>query len=93
MVGMLKRLTGGQFKDGALARILAREFWSRGVAPTLQEFAAAWLNAKEKHEQPNPEWAFLLDRAKGTDMTDWKRKRAEKAAQVMRILSYISCER
>ena len=33
MIALMKELTNGQFRDGALARILAREFWTRGKAP------------------------------------------------------------
>src|SRR3984885_7040242 len=47
MMRLLEQLTDGKFEHGAIARILAREFWSRGTAPTYQEFAAAWLIAKE----------------------------------------------
>jgi hypothetical protein len=49
MVRLLQKLTGGRFKHGAIARILAREFWSKGSAPTLSEFALAWLQAVESH--------------------------------------------
>jgi hypothetical protein len=55
---LLKDLTAGRFKNGAVARILAREFWTAGKAPTLAEFAAAWMRASEGHTRPNPEWAF-----------------------------------
>jgi hypothetical protein len=63
MTALLKNLTGGQFRNGAIARILARQFWSRGSAPTFKEYAAAWLHAVKEHTRPNPEWAFLSDRA------------------------------
>jgi hypothetical protein len=86
MIDLLKRLTDGLFKNGATARILAREFWTRGVAPTYAEFAVAWMKADEGHTQPNPEWAFLSDRAAGTHMGDWKQLRTKKAKQVLKIL-------
>jgi hypothetical protein len=87
MTGLLEKLTGGQFKNGAIARILAREFWSRGIAPTFQEYAQAWLSARDQHTDPNPEWAFLADRAKGRDTTAWKAVRTEKALAVFKLLS------
>ncbi len=90
MVGLLEKLTGGQFKNGAIARILAREFWSRGVAPTYREFAAEWLKARENHKRPNPEWAFLSDRADRKDTSNWKRLRNEKAKRVLEVLNDIS---
>ena len=86
MIGLLEELTGGQFKNGAIARILARDFWSKGIAPTFQEYAAAWLLAKENHQRPNPEWAFLSDRARHENTSDWKQVRALKAKRVLTIL-------
>lgn len=86
-IALLQELTGGLFKDGAIARILAREFWSRGIAPTYQEFAQAWLEASTNHKQPNPEWAFLSDRANHQEIANWKQRRAKKAKQVMSVLS------
>ena len=43
---LLRQLTGGQFRDGAVARVLAMEFWTRGEAPTFEEFARSWTKAK-----------------------------------------------
>jgi hypothetical protein len=84
---LLKRLTAGRFKDGAIARILAREFWSRGIAPTYSEFAAAWIEAVDAHNRPNSEWAYLADRADHKDTSDWKRLREAKAKKVLSILN------
>jgi hypothetical protein len=89
MVGFLKTLTNGQFESGAIARILAREFWSKGVAPTYKEYAAAWMSARENHKRPNSEWAFLSDRADRKDTANWKRLREEKATQVLKILDHL----
>jgi len=36
MIGLLKELTGGQFRSGAIAKIVARDFWSGGRAPTFR---------------------------------------------------------
>ncbi len=90
MVGLLQRLTGGRFRNGAVARILAREFWSTGVAPTHREFAAAWLEASAGHIRPNPEWAFLSDRADGRQTADWKALRARKAKRVLELLDRLA---
>jgi hypothetical protein len=89
MLNLLKSLTQGRFRDGTIARILARDFWSRGKAPTFKEYASAWLRAVDNHRRPNAEWAFLSDRARGTAGPDWKRLRAKKAARVMKILNQI----
>lgn len=89
MISLLQRLTKGKFRDGAMARIIAREFWSRGQAPTYQEYASAWLQAIEEYTRPNPEWAFLSDRAKGTAGSDWKKLRGKKARKVIALLKRI----
>jgi hypothetical protein len=89
LTALLKGLTAGKFEDGAIARILAREFWSKVHAPTLQEFASAWLQARSEHSKPNPEWAFLSDRANKTAGTNWKAMRAAKAKKVMKLLNKI----
>lgn len=93
LTALLKDLTDGHYRDGAIARILMREFWSRGKAPTFREFASAWLAASREHTRPNPEWAFLSDRAQGSAGADWKKMRTKKAAQVLKMLSRIGKER
>jgi hypothetical protein len=90
MIALLKRLTGGRFGNGAIARILAREFWSSGKAPTYREFASAWLRAVSEHTKPNPEWAFLSDRASKGAVKDWKKLRLAKASRVMKVLDQIT---
>jgi hypothetical protein len=83
MTDLLQRLTAGKFEHGAIARILAREFWSKGIAPTYEEFAKAWLIARMEHNRPNPEWAYLSDRTDGKDTANWKQLRKEKARKVL----------
>ena len=93
MVALLQRLTDGAFRNGAVARILAREFWTAGVAPTFREFARAWVAADAKGlgiaEGDHPEAAFLTDRARGEAGADWKRKRSKIAAQVQKVLASV----
>jgi hypothetical protein len=86
----LKTLTGGKFRNGAVARILMRDFWSKGEAPRYGEFARAWLKASDEHTAPNPEWAFLSDRKRKTAGPDWKKMREKKAARVLQILNRIA---
>jgi hypothetical protein len=45
---LLRELTAGRFRDGAVARVLAMEFWTRGEAPTFQEFARSWTKPKPR---------------------------------------------
>ena len=89
LFALLKDLTNGRFEEGAIARILAREFWSKGEAPTLREFATAWIQASTEHTGPNPEWAFLSDRANKLEVADWKQLRVHKASKVMKLLNQI----
>ena len=86
MISLLKGLTGGKFRNGAIARILARDFWTRGQAPTFRRFADAWLEASARHTRPNPEWAFLSDLANKSTGPDWKSLRNAKAKKVLKIL-------
>jgi hypothetical protein len=88
-IALLKSLTNGQFEEGAIARILARDFWSKGEAPTLREFASAWVQASREHTRPNPEWAFLSDRANKVAVSNWKQLRVHKASKVMKLLNQI----
>ena len=85
---MVHGLTNGEFKDGAIARILAREFWTDGKAPTFAEFAKAWLKANKKglgvHLGLHPEAAWLTDRAEmklvriGRPNVNGKRRRSSR---------------
>jgi hypothetical protein len=90
LIALLKSLTNGQFENGAIARILARHFWSKGEAPTLREYASAWIQASREHTRPNPEWAFLSDRANKVAVSDWKQLRVHKASKVMKLLNQIN---
>ena len=90
MISLLKSLTDGQFENGAIARMLARDFWSRGKAPKFREYASAWSEASRGHLRPNPEWAFLSDRASKGAVQDWAKLRKQKASKVMRVLDQIT---
>jgi hypothetical protein len=79
LLAILGGLTDGHYRDGAMARILMRESWSRGKAPTFREFASAWLQATREHAGPNPEWAFLSDRARKNAGANWKREAGAKS--------------
>ena len=57
---LLRDLTAGRFRDGAVARVVAMEFWTRGEAPTFEEFARSWTKVKAKQRQLlTPEYAYL----------------------------------
>jgi hypothetical protein len=90
LLALLSKLTAGKFRHGALARILARDFWSKGLAPTYAEFAAAWLDVASSHTRPNPEWAFLSDRSDGKETADWRQLRISKSKHVLGILYRIA---
>jgi hypothetical protein len=92
MIGLLKNLTGGKFEHGAIARILARELWASGKAPTFKKFAIEWRKARRMHRGPNPEWAFLSDKANKRAAENWKMLRTQKAKKVMAILNRIAVQ-
>jgi hypothetical protein len=93
MMTLLKRLTAGKFRDGAIARMVARKFWTNGKAPTFQQYASAWLKGVREHTRPNPEWAFLSDRANNTAPSNWKQLRAARAKRAMRVLDRVRSAR
>jgi hypothetical protein len=48
MIALLKDLTNGQFENGAIARILARTFWSSGKAPTFESKNTHWRGCRQQ---------------------------------------------
>jgi hypothetical protein len=91
VIRLLSDLTDGRFKDGAVARVLAMEFWTRGEAPTLDEFARSWTKAKtEEHRLLTPEYAYLTDLKHQRADGDWKSLRAAKARSALKTLERIA---
>ena len=91
MMRLLRDLTGGRFKDGAVARVLTMQFWARGEAPTLGAFARAWTKAKaEEHRLLTPEYTYLTDLQHQRADADWKAVRAAKAKSALATLSRIA---
>jgi hypothetical protein len=87
----LRVLTDGRFRDGAVARVLAMRFWTRGEAPTLEEFARAWTKAKaEEHRLLTPEYAYLTDLRERRADGDWKALRVAKATPALATLERIA---
>ena len=85
-VATLQRLTGGEFRLGMIARLVLRDFWTDGVAPTMRQFAEAWMKATAEHKEPRPEGAYLSDLHKGLGRKGWKALRVEKARKAITIL-------
>jgi len=91
IVRSLRELTDGRFQDGAVARVLAMEFWTRGQAPTLAEFARAWTKAKaDEHRLLTPEYAYLTDLQHKRAGSEWKRLRKAKAKSALQTLAKIA---
>lgn len=90
LLRLLDSLTDGRFRNGAVARLLCRDYWERGETPTFEEFAHAWLAADERGfgvaRGEHPEAAYLTDRAKGNAGPDWTAQRAAKAAEALAYL-------
>ncbi len=89
LLKLMEHLTDGKFEAGAISQEVLRACWTRGEAPTYREFAKLWLKARADHTRPNPEWAFLTDRAKGIAGADWKQLRIQKASAAIAILKKI----
>ena len=87
---LMRRLTSGTFEAGAISQEVLRACWTRGEAQTYREFAKLWLQSREDHTKPNPEWAFLTDRTKGIAGTDWKQLRIKKANDAISVLRKIA---
>ena len=88
---LLRDLTAGRFRDGAVARVLAMEFWTRGEAPTFDEFARSWTKAKaEEHRLLTPEYAYLTDLRHQRVDGDWKALRKAKAKSALETLARIA---
>jgi hypothetical protein len=87
----LRDLTAGRFRDGAVARVLAMEVWTRGEAPTLKDFARLWTETKaEEHRLLTPEYAYLTDRRHQRAGGDWKALRWAKAKSASKTLARIA---
>jgi len=89
VIRLLRALTAGRFRDGALARVLAMEFWMRGEAPTLEAFARAWSSATTA-DLLTPEYAYLTDLKHHRADADWKAVRAAKAKSALKTLARIT---
>ena len=88
---LLRNLTAGRFKDGAVARVLAMQFWTRGEAPTFEEFARSWTKAKaERHRLLTPEYAYLTDLKHHRANSEWKAVRKAKATSALKTLARIA---
>jgi hypothetical protein len=91
VIRLLRDLTAGQFRDGAVARVVAMAFWTRGRAPTFEEFAKAWMKTKaEEHRLLTPEYAYLTDLKHRRADDNWKGLRTAKANSALKTLAGIA---
>jgi len=94
VIQLLRDLTAGRFRDGAVARVLAMKFWTRGEAPTFEEFSQSWTRAKvEEHRLLTPEYAYLTDLKHQRADGDWKALRKAKAKSALETLARIALVR
>jgi hypothetical protein len=89
-IEVMRSLTQGKFRDGAIARIVVRDFWTAGKAPTLREYAKAWLVAEVGYLENHPEAAYLTDRRANGPDPDWKALRIKKAKSVLAVLNRLA---
>jgi len=88
---LLRDLTAGRFRDGAVARVVAMEFWTRGQAPTFEEFARSWTKAKAEQDRLlTPEYAYLTDLRHQRVDGNWKALRKAKAKSALETLARIA---
>jgi hypothetical protein len=74
-----------------VARVLAMEYWTRGEAPTFEEFARSWTKAKAvEHRLLTPEYAYLTDLRHQRAGGDWKALRKAKAKSALQTLARIA---
>lgn len=85
-------LTDGAFRSGMIARLVLRDCWTAGVAPTLRQFADEWTRASAAHVRPRPEAAYLSDRRRGEAGSDWTQVRAERAAEALALIATLVAE-
>ena len=91
VIRLLRDLTAGRFQDGAVARVVAMAFWTRGQAPTFDEFARSWMKAKtDQHRLLTPEYAYLTDVKHGRADDNWKALRTAKAKSALTTLTRIA---
>ena len=91
VIRLLRELTDGRFQNGAVVRVLAMKFWTRGEAPTFEEFARSWTKAKaEEHRLLTPEYAYLTDLKHQRADGDWKALRNVKAKSALNTLARIA---
>ena len=86
-VRILQDLTDDAFRTGMIARLVLRDFWTAGKAPTLKQFAVEWLRATAAHTRPRPEGAYVADLSRGSAGSDWKRVRIRRAQRALTTLS------
>jgi hypothetical protein len=90
IIAALGDLTAGRFRDGAVARVLAMDFWTRGEAPTLVDFARAWTDANsDRSRLLTAEYAYLTDLQRKRAGSEWKSLRKAKARSATQTLSRI----
>ena len=91
VIRLLRELTGGRFQNGAVVRVLAMQFWTRGEAPTFEAFARSWTKAKaEEHRLFTPEYAYLTDLKHQRADGDWKALRNARAKSALKTLARIA---
>ncbi len=89
LIKKMQQLTNGAFRNGMIARLVLRDAWLSGTAPSLGVFAAQWLLATAAHTTPRPEGAYLVDLSKGKVDAAWKDVRQRMAEQALATLDQL----
>ena len=85
---LLHNLTAGRFHNGAVHRVLAMEFWTRGEAPTFEEFARSWTRSEDRGAWAVYAGVHLPKGRKHQRAGDnWKALRTAKATSALKTLA------
>jgi hypothetical protein len=81
---LLKKLTNGKFKFGALSCELIDKYWRNGKAPTFNTFAKKYLS--KLNDDEHPEWRYIQFIREGGTIKEWNKKRNIVAKKVIAII-------
>ena len=82
---LLKKLTNGKFKFGALSCELIDKYWRNGKAPTFDAFAKKYLS-KLNNNDKHPEWRYIQFIRDGGTIDEWNKKRSIVAKKVIGLI-------
>jgi len=82
ILALMKKLTDGKFKYGAISCMVINKYWSKGKAPTYEQFAKTYMY---EYNNPidHPEWQYIQFMRKYNDKSKWTKIRSRIAKSVI----------